>query len=106
MPRLFSPLMWWPAIPAYTECMGCPHISSHSSTAFLMACTVFSILTTTPLRKPSDLAVPTPTMLRTSLQLESAATAQILVVPISRPTTIFWDLLCEDIHVPHPEVSG
>ncbi len=68
--------------------------------AFLIELTVFSMLTTTPLRKPSDLAVPTPTTCNCSLLLASTAIAQILVVPISKPTTRLVLLLLEGIHAP------
>ena len=62
-------------------------MSSASSTAFLMDSTVASMLTTTPLRSPIEGWVPMPMML-TEPPDTSPTTAQILVVPMSRPTTM------------------
>ena len=63
MPRLLKPVMWPPAIPVYTDEISQPAMSSASSTAFLMDSTVASMLTTTPLRRPTDGWVPMPMML-------------------------------------------
>src|SRR5208337_4285062 len=61
-----------------------------SSTALRMARTVFSMLTTTPLRRPPAVgAHPRPTI-STWFSRTSPTTAQILVVPISKPTMSSW----------------
>src|SRR5688572_33083089 len=52
-----------------------------------MASTVESMLTTTPRRSPRDGALPTPTTSRPPPAVGAPITAQILVVPTSRPTT-------------------
>ena len=67
-----------------------------------MALTVFSMLTTTPLRKPSDLAVPTPTTLKFSMSSPSTAIAHIFVVPMSSPTIKLLLLVFDGIHAPRP----
>src|SRR4030042_1454270 len=60
-------------------------MSSASSTARLIDCTVLSMLTTTPFLKPCDGCVPMP-MISTAVAVGTPTMAQILVVPISRPT--------------------
>ena len=62
-----------------------PAICSASATACLMASTVESMLTTTPLRSPRDGLTPMPTMSRPPPEEASAMTQQILVVPTSSP---------------------
>src|ERR1700730_1018748 len=57
-----------------------------ASTACVMPRTVFSMLTTTPRRRPSDGASPTPTMFNRR-SVGSPTTQQILVVPISSAVT-------------------
>src|SRR4029077_5076010 len=57
-----------------------------ASTACVMPRTVFSMLTTTPRRRPSEGASPTPTMFRPR-SVGSPTTQQILVVPISSAVT-------------------
>src|ERR1700730_1920409 len=84
-PRLFTPRIWPPATPASTLAISTPAISSASPTACLTLSTVESILTTTPLRRPRDGLVPTPTMSRVPMDDHSAMTQQILVVPTSSP---------------------
>src|SRR5690554_863335 len=64
-----------------------PLIISAASTAWETARTVFSILTTTPLRKPLDGLVPTPVICNTPFSEISPITARIRLVPISSPTT-------------------
>ena len=83
-PWELKPMMWLPAIPAYTERIWHPAMSSASSRAFLMDCTVCSMFTTTPLRRPVEGLVPTPTT-STPSGVSSPTTAQILVVPMSSP---------------------
>jgi hypothetical protein len=51
-----------------------------------MDCTVCSMFTTTPRRSPVDGLVPTPMMSTSPSSLASPTTAQIFVVPMSRPT--------------------
>src|ERR1700674_6002944 len=63
-----------------------PHIRCAASTAWLMPRTVFSMLTTTPRRRPSEVASQNPTMLRPR-SVGSPTTQQILVVPISNAVT-------------------
>jgi hypothetical protein len=77
--------MWPPAIPAYTELISHPAMSSASSTAFRIESTVESMSITTPFRRPRDGWVPIPAMSIRS-PFCSATTAQIFVVPMSRPT--------------------
>src|SRR5262245_21026334 len=86
-PRLLTPRMWPPAMPAYTPDTSTPAICSASPTAWRIASTVASMFTTTPLRRPRDGAVPTPTTSMPPLAFGSAMTAQIFVVPTSSPTT-------------------
>src|ERR1700726_61235 len=57
-----------------------------ASTACVMPRTVFSMFTTTPRRRPSEGASPTPTMFRPR-SVGSPTTQQILVVPISSAVT-------------------
>ncbi|MFN8644280.1 MAG: hypothetical protein U0802_22455 [Candidatus Binatia bacterium] len=56
-------------------------------TALAIACTVASMLTTTPRRKPSLAAVPQPMTLSPPPAGSSATTAATLAVPTSRPTS-------------------
>ena len=84
-PRLLTPRMCPPATPAMTLEISTPAISSASPTACLMLSTVESMLTTTPLRRPRDGLVPTPTMSTVPMDDHSAMTQQILVVPTSSP---------------------
>ena len=62
-----------------------PAMCSASSIARLIEATVASMLTTTPLRSPFDGCVPMPMMSMPS-SVTSPTMAQILVVPMSRPT--------------------
>ncbi len=87
IPWLLKPLICPPAIPTKTDLISSPAISSASPIAFLMDETVLSILITTPLRKPRDGVEPIP-MISISPSTCSPTMAQILVVPISRPTNI------------------
>src|SRR5690349_10459049 len=52
-----------------------------------MACTVASMLTTTPRRRPSQAAVPLPITLRLPPGASSATTAATREVPTSNPTS-------------------
>src|ERR1700720_3053391 len=85
-PRLFWLRTCVPAIPTNADSSLWPHIRCAASTAWLMPRTVFSILTTTPRRRPSDGDSPTPTMFMPR-SVGSPTTQQILVVPISNAVT-------------------
>ena len=85
-PLRFSPEIWLPAIPVYTELICTAAMSSASSTAFLIDSTVLSMFTTTPLRRPREGQEPTPMMFSGPSSGTSATMAQIFVVPMSRPT--------------------
>ena len=88
IPRLLKPVIWPPAIPAYTDEISHPDISSASSTAFFIDSTVDSMFTTTPFLSPMEGCVPIPIIFISFLET-SPTTAQILVVPMSSPTIIF-----------------
>ena len=60
-------------------------MSSASSTAFWMEWTVLSMLTTTPLRNPSDGETPTPMIFGSPFPSLSQMMQAILVVPMSSP---------------------
>ncbi len=77
-------------MPAYTPRTGIPAMRSASSTARWMLATVFSRSTTTPRRRPSLSAFPTPTTRIPALgsPLASAMMHEILVVPMSSPTYV------------------
>src|SRR5262249_60777836 len=63
-----------------------------SSTAWPMDSTVLSILTTPPSLRPRDGWIPTPSTSTTPSLLASPMMAQIFVVPMSSPTTIWCPL--------------
>ena len=60
MPCEFRLRTWLPAMPAYTEWISQPAISSASSIARWIDCTVDSMLTTTPFFRPRDGCEPMP----------------------------------------------
>ena len=60
MPCEFRLRTWLPAMPAYTEWISQPAMSSASSTARWIDCTVDSMLTTTPFLRPRDGCEPMP----------------------------------------------
>src|SRR6202167_2502623 len=77
---------WLPAIPAYTEWISHPAMSSASSTARWIDCTVDSMFTTTPFFSPREGCEPRP-----SSSIEPSAptpptSATTLEVPMSSPT--------------------
>ncbi len=78
---------WLPEIEAQTERMSQPAISSASSTARWMECTVDSMSTTMPLRMPRDTWVPMPITVIGSPGSYSPTIAVTFEVPMSRPTT-------------------
>src|SRR3984957_12785200 len=86
MPCEFKLRTWLPAMPAYTEWISPPAMSSASSTARWIDCTVDSMFTTTPFLRPREGCEPRP---RSSIEPSapiSPTSATTLEVPISRPT--------------------
>ena len=80
---------WLPAMPAYTEWISQPAISSASSTARWIDCTVDSMLTTTPFFRPREGCEPRPiTSIAPSAPI-SPTSATTFEVPMSRPTIRF-----------------
>src|SRR5688572_4275540 len=77
---------WLPAIPAYTEWISQPAISSASSTARWIDCTVDSMLTTTPRFRPREGCDPRPTTSMRPSCVISPTIATTFDVPMSRPT--------------------
>src|SRR6188508_1677450 len=73
-------------MPAYTEWISQPAISSASSTARWIDCTVDSMLTTTPFLSPRDGCEPMPSTSMPPSAFTSPTSATTLDVPISRPT--------------------
>src|SRR5262249_48667900 len=76
-----------PARPTDADSTDGPAGFSASWPAFLMALTVESRFTTTPLRSPFDSADPIPTTVSSFPSPSSQMTAHVLVVPTSKPTT-------------------
>src|SRR6186713_309803 len=77
---------WLPAIPANTEWISHPAISSASSTARWIDCTVDSMLTTTPFLRPRDGCEPMPSTSMPPSAFTSPTSATTFDVPMSRPT--------------------
>ena len=91
---------WLPAMPAYTEWISQPAISSASSTARWIDCTVDSMLTTTPFLRPRDGCEPRPiTSIEPSGPI-SPTSATTFDVPMSRPTIRWRSLRLATVHVP------
>ena len=86
MPCEFRLRTWLPAMPANTEWISQPAISSASSTARWIDCTVESMLTTTPFFRPRDGCEPTPTTSIVPSAPSSPTIATTFEVPMSRPT--------------------
>src|SRR6185437_6943132 len=80
---------WLPAMPANTEWISHPAMSSASSTARWMDCTVDSMLTTTPFFRPREGCEPTPSTSIPPSGPTSPTRATILEVPMSSPTMRF-----------------
>src|SRR5258707_11884164 len=78
---------WLPAMPANTEWISQPAISSASSIARWMDCTVDSMLTTTPFFRPREGCEPRPMISIAPSAVISPTSATTLEVPTSRPTT-------------------
>src|SRR5215469_4253884 len=77
---------WLPAMPANTEWISQPAISSASSTARWIDCTVDSMLTTTPFFSPREGCEPRPSSSIEPSAPTSPTSATTLDVPMSRPT--------------------
>src|SRR5712672_305252 len=78
---------WLPAMPANTEWISQPAMSSASSTARWMDCTVDSMLTTTPFFRPREGCEPRPMISIAPSEVSSPTSATTLEVPTSSPTT-------------------
>src|SRR5580658_2509368 len=76
---------WLPAMPAYTEWIWHPAMSSASSTARWIDCTVDSMLTTTPFFNPREGCEPRPITSMLPSAVTSPTSATTLEVPISNP---------------------
>src|SRR5215469_7852677 len=77
---------WLPAIPANTEWISQPAMSSASSTARWIDCTVDSMLTTTPFFSPREGCDPSPSSSIAPSRPTSPTSATTLEVPMSSPT--------------------
>src|SRR5271170_2387169 len=77
---------WLPAMPANTEWISQPAMSSASSTARWIDCTVDSMLTTTPFLRPREGWEPRPMTSMEPSAASSPTRATTLEVPTSRPT--------------------
>ena len=77
---------WLPAMPANTEWISQPAISSASSIARWIDCTVESMLTTTPFFRPREGCEPMPTTSIVPSAPSSPTIATTFEVPMSRPT--------------------
>src|SRR6184192_3284372 len=79
-------LTWEPAMPANTEWISQPAMSSASSTARWIDCTVDSMLTTTPFFRPREGCEPRPKSSIDPSSPTSPTSATTFEVPMSRPT--------------------
>ena len=86
MPLELKLLMWLPAMPVKTSLIWQAAISSASSSARRIDCTVDSMLTTTPLRRPCDSACPSPMTWKRPSGSTSATATTTFEVPMSSPT--------------------
>src|SRR5262245_59998682 len=77
---------WLPAMPVNTERISTPAISSASSTARWMDCTVESMLTTTPFLRPREGCEPRPITSRLPSLCISPTSDTTFDVPMSSPT--------------------
>src|SRR5207248_1022109 len=100
-PRLFWDQRWGPASETTTDSTRKPAMRSAPRTADWIAETVLSMLTTTPLRRPSLAASPAPTTFKRPYSSSSPITTATLEVPRSRPVMRFrldnevWDASCD-----------
>ena len=88
MPRCWRDLMCCPAMPTFTSWIWAPTFISASSTACLIDATVRSMLATTPRDTPTDSLRPKPSNSIFPNSFLRPMKQAILVVPMSRPTTI------------------
>src|SRR5262249_2819102 len=88
---------WLPAMPANTEWISQPAISSASSTARCMDWTVDSMLTTTPFLRPREGCEPMPSTSMEPSTPTSPTSATTLEGPMPRPTMRF---LSERLSIP------
>src|SRR6201996_7716450 len=88
---------WLPAIPANTEWISQPAMSSASSTARWMDCTVDSMLTTTPFLRPREGCEPSPNTSIEPSRPTSPTSDTTFDVPMSSPTIRF---LSERLSIP------
>src|SRR5437667_11595771 len=90
-----TPVEFWlqrlvPPTCTTTDSIRCPAMRSAATVAARIEAMVFSRLTTTPLRRPSDGLSPTPRMLTGAPgSSDSAMTTATRLVPRSRPTVFF-----------------
>src|SRR5437773_10157851 len=99
-------LTWEPAMPANTEWISQPAMSSASSTARWMDCTVDSMLTTTPFFSPREGCEPRP---RSSIEPSSPpspTSATTLEVPMSSPTIRFLSVRLSIVATVAPGGAG
>ena len=89
MPCEFKLRTWLPAMPVYTVLISQPAMSSASSIARWMECTVDSMFTTTPRLSPRDAFEPMPMTSRRFSGESSPTIATTFDVPMSRPTSSF-----------------
>ncbi len=82
--------IWLPAIPAYTAVISQPAMSSASSTARWIDCTVDSMFTTTPFLRPREGCEPMPMISTRASAVISPTMATTLDVPMSSPTIRFF----------------
>ncbi len=80
---------WLPAMPANTERISQPAMSSASSMARWIDCTVDSMLTTTPFFRPREGCTPMPITSMEPSEPTSPTSAAIFEVPTSRPMIRF-----------------
>src|SRR3954470_13083487 len=88
-PCELSERTWLPAIPANTEWISQPAMSSASSTARWIDCTVDSMLTTTPFFSPREGCEPMPSTSMEPSRPTSPTRATTFEVPMSSPTMRF-----------------
>src|SRR4249919_2265713 len=113
MPCELRHCTWLPEIDAYTLRTSQPAINSASSTARWIDCTVESISTTTPRRRPRDSCEPMPITSIGSPGAYSPTSAVTLEVPMSRPTIsdlsplrFMWFLAATNARATTPRQAG
>ncbi len=86
MPREFWELTWLPLTPTSADRTLYPDMRSAASMAAVTPCTVRSMSMTTPLRSPSDGALPIPMTFAPPRSSSSPMSAHTFVVPMSIAT--------------------